>query len=284
MPSRNGQWVTGERDVVLCLVVGGTERARIQEALRGRHHVRFVEDVATLERLLGAVDVGISGVIVESHDANGTSSSVVIRALRESRPYIPIVGYCHAGIAYSSDVRTLALGGVHELLFHGIDDTGTALRAILAMAHQATVGELVANAIMPLVPERIWPFVKHVARHPAHSQRVTSVARALGYHRRTLVNHCAQAQLPPPQELIAWCRLAVVGYLLGTTARTIESIALQLDFPSDTALRNLVKRHTGMRATEVRATGGIRPVIAAFSRALQRKSSSANRTADRARS
>lgn len=273
MPSRSGQSAAPDRDVVLCLVVGGTERARIQEALRGRYAVRFVEHVALLERLLGSVDVRVGGVIVESHDAQRNSTEAVIRDTRKARPYIPIVGYCHAGIAHSNDIRALAVAGVHELLFHGIDDTRTALRSILAMAHQATVGEVVANALIPLVPERLWPFVKHIARHPAQSQRVTEVARSLGYHRRTLVNHCAQALLPPPQEMIAWCRLAVTGYLLGTTGRTIESIALELDFPSDTALRNLVKRHAGMRASEVRAAGGLPTIVAAFGRAVERRRS-----------
>jgi AraC-like DNA-binding protein len=154
------------------------------------------------------------------------------------------------------------------LLFHGIDDSGTALRDVLAMARQASVGEVVASALTPLVPERVWPFVRHVTAHPAESQRVAGVARALGHHRKTLVNHCAQAGLPSPQELLAWCRLAVIGHLLGTSKCTIEAISQQLDFPSDTALRNLVKRYVGMKASEVRAGGGLPVVVAAFERAV----------------
>ena len=77
--------------------------------------------------------------------------------------------------------------------------------------------------------------------------------------------------VPPPQELLAWCRLGVVGYLLGTTSLSVESIAQQLDFPSDTALRNLVKRYTGLRATEIRERGGLPCVIGALKDELERR-------------
>jgi AraC-like DNA-binding protein len=267
-PLLHGQSIASERGVVLALVVGAAERARIQEALRGRHTVQFTDHVDAMERHLGSLHAHVVLLIVESHDADRRSTADSIRFVRQAQPNIAIVGYCKAGIAHSSDVRALALAGVHELLFHGIDDNGTALRAILAMAQQAMVGDVVASTLLPLVAERLWQFVRYVVSHPAESSRVARVAQALGYHRKTLVNHCARAHLPPPQELLAWCRLAVVGYLLQTTKSTVEGIAFQLDFPSDTSLRNLMKRYVGMRSTDVRAAGGLAAVVAAFERAL----------------
>ena len=253
---------------IVALVVGAGERARIQEALRGRYTLRFVDTVSRLEATLDAHAEQIAALIVESHDADRRPSCDTVRFVRSARPQLTVVGYCRAGIAYSDDIRALAAAGVHELLFRGIDDVGSALRAVLAQAQQASAGEIVAAAFVPLVPERLWLFVRHVTRHPVESQRVGDVAHALGCHRKTLVNHCAQALLPPPQEMLAWCRLGVVGYLLSSSQSTVEAIALQLDFPSDTALRNLVKRHVGIRATEVRALGGLKRVVAAFESAV----------------
>jgi AraC-like DNA-binding protein len=106
-----------------------------------------------------------------------------------------------------------------------------------------------------------------VTRYPA-TQRVADVADALGYHRKTLVNHCAQVAFVPPHELLSWCRLAVAGELMATSRRTIEAIANQLDFSSDTGLRNMMKRYTGLKASEVREGGGARCVVAALRRAL----------------
>ena len=53
---------------------------------------------------------------------------------------------------------------------------------------------------------------------------------------------------------------------MASTCRTIESIALQLEFPSDTSLRNMMKRYTGLKASEVRQRGGARCVVAAVRR------------------
>lgn len=266
-PSLREQLAPPMQQVVLALVSGAAERARIQGALRGRFAVRFIDAITALEAQLGTLDP-VYALIVESHDIHRVSTAKSIAFVRTKQPELPIVGYCRAGIAYSSDVRALAVAGVHELLFHGIDDSGTALRDVLSLAGRASVGEIVASALLPLVPNRLAPFVRYVTANPAEAQRVARIARALGHHRKTLVNHCAQADLPAPQELTAWCRLAVIGYLLGNSKATIEAISLELDFPSDTALRNLVKRYVGVRASEVRAGGGLPVVIGAFERAI----------------
>jgi len=56
--------------------------------------------------------------------------------------------------------------------------------------------------------------------------------------------------------------------LLEDPGRTIEQVALKLDFASGTALRNMFKRYTGLRTTEVRENGGARCLLHAFKREL----------------
>ena len=56
--------------------------------------------------------------------------------------------------------------------------------------------------------------------------------------------------------------------MLDDPARTVEQVALKLDFPSGAALRNMFKRYTGLRTTEVRENGGVRCLIHAFKREL----------------
>jgi AraC-like DNA-binding protein len=259
-----------ERTLILALVNGVAERARIRTATSGRYELSFAARVRELEHALQTTRAPIAAVIVEEADVDRRSTCDVVRMIRRTSPGTPVVGYCDAGMRHSNDIRALVMAGVHELLFRNIDDAGVAMRAVIASAQRASVGEVVAVALKELVPSRLWQFVQRVATHPAECQRVSDVATALGYHRKTLVNHCAQALLPPPRELLAWCRLAVVGHLLGTTARSVESIALELDFPSDTALRNLVKRHVGLRATEVRRRGGLACILQAFEMELRR--------------
>ncbi len=253
--------------VVLALVLDATARARIRGALRGHYRIAFFERVADL--LAGAAGGRdpIAAIIVEMRDADGRSARIAISRL-QARVRVPMLAYCRAGAEHSDEIRTLVLAGVHELIFEGCDDTGIALRLVLERAHRVQVGACAAAALRTVLPTRLSKFVAHVTAHP-EAQTVSDVAHALGCHRRTLVNQCARERLPSPKELLGWCRITVAAELLATTPRTVESIALQLEFPSDTALRNMMKRYTGLRATEVRAHGGIECVIRALRTALE---------------
>jgi len=55
-----------------------------------------------------------------------------------------------------------------------------------------------------------------------------------------------------------------------TRSCTIERIAIELGYASDTALRNTIKRYTGQRAGQIRNAGGVDAVVAALeARALR---------------
>jgi AraC-like DNA-binding protein len=260
--------------LVIGLVHGPAERARISSTLRARGtEVIFVDRLAELTVVVMQASVPIAALIVEVRDADGLLVHEIVEDLHAGGTGTPLVAYCRPGAEHSSDVRALVLAGAHQLLFHGIDDAGIALRHILESAQQASVGERAAEELMRVVPAKLAPIVSHVTRYPV-TQRVSQVADALGYHRKTLVNHCAQAEFLSPHELLCWCRLAVAGELMARSCRTIESIANQLDFSSDTGLRNMMKRYTGLKASEVRERGGARCVVAALRQHLPLSASS----------
>lgn len=253
---------------VIALVLGTAERARIRASLRGRYDVQFAERSFELVRFVRNAQLAVAAVILETHDADARSTCDIVRQIADSEMAPPVLAYCRLGAEHAGAIRSFVLAGVHELVFEGIDDAGVALRAALESAQRTQIGERAATALMMTLPPALGAFVRYVTAHP-NTQRVGDIAGALGYHRKTLVTHCAQAIAPPPQELLAWCRLSVVAELLRTTSRTIESIAIQLDFPSDTALRNMMKRYTGLRASDVRERGGMRCVIHALSMDLR---------------
>jgi transcriptional regulator GlxA family with amidase domain len=97
---------------------------------------------------------------------------------------------------------------------------------------------------------------------------VADAAAALGVHRKTLVDRLATAQLPTPSAMIAWCRLTLAAQMLEDPARSVEQIALLLDFSSAASLRNMLKRYTGLSPREVRENGGLRCVLHAFRQTL----------------
>ena len=58
----------------------------------------------------------------------------------------------------------------------------------------------------------------------------------------------------------------VVAYLLEAEGRKLEHVAAAFGLESPSALRNLMKRYTGLKSLEVKAGGGLKLVIEAFLR------------------
>jgi AraC-like DNA-binding protein len=260
-----------ETPVVLALIAGRLERLRIATAVRGHATVHFVGTAGELlTDLVEARSLPLA-LIVEPRDCDGRSTASIIRQLVAAHPALPIIGYCHAGFEHSRDILDLGVAGAHELLFHGIDDSGVALRGVLAAATQACAAAQVLSAIAPDIPDALLPMFEFCLAYPERATSVQVVAQVLGVHRKTLVNYCAQASLPPPGAVLAWCRLLLVGHFLETPGRTVEGIALRVEFASATALRNMLRRYTGLRPQQVRECGGLRCVVDAFRRRLAEK-------------
>jgi AraC-like DNA-binding protein len=254
--------------VVLALITGRLERLRITTAVKGHATVDFVGTVGEIATYLARAATPPIALIVEPRDCDGRSTAGAVRQLIDAQPRLPVVGYCRAGFDHSRDIIELGMAGAHELLFHGIDDTGIALRSILTSAGQACAAAQVLRAIEGDVPAALLPLFEFCLAYPERATSVQAVARVLGVHRKTLVNHCGQASLPPPGTVIGWCRLLLVGHFLETPGRTVEEIALRVEFASATALRNMLRRYTGFRPQEVRERGGLRCVVEAFRRSL----------------
>jgi transcriptional regulator GlxA family with amidase domain len=154
------------------------------------------------------------------------------------------------------------------LIFRGVDDTGVTFRTVLAAASQASAADVVLKRLLPLAPECLHRFLSFCVSYPHKAHTVNEVAEALGLSRKTFVNYSARTRMLPPAELLAWSRLCLAAYYLTHSMMTVEAIALQLDFASCTALRNMMKRYTALRAKEVRAQGGLSCVLRRFEAAL----------------
>src|SRR5918992_5991903 len=142
-----------EEPVLLALITGRLERLRIATAVRGHAVVHFVGTGAELLARLGDTAALPAAMIVEPRDCDGRATSAVVRQISAAQPALPIVGYCHAGYEHSRDILELGVAGAHELLFHGIDDSGVALRGILTSASQACAATQVMRAISSDVPD-----------------------------------------------------------------------------------------------------------------------------------
>ncbi len=252
--------------IVGALIWDPASRARLQEAARPQAHVRFCEQSS---ELLTLVENGLANVaVMDMRDRQGNSTLGLVRGIRESFPSVQVVLYCSLSSATSRDMLEFARSGVNDLVLRDVDDVRTSLRAALSAAADQSSAHAILAEIEPLVPPNVFQMIRYCLENGRRALTVEDVAAAMQVHRKTLVDRLSAAGLPTPSSIIAWCRLLVSARLLEDPGRTIEQVALLLDFPSGTSMRNMVKRYTGLRTGEIRENGGLRCVLHAFKREL----------------
>ena len=255
---------------VIACAIPPRHYARLTDATRGRARLSYVDTFDELARSLRSATEQVDIVVVPARDAHGQDALRVVREIVSARPRLAIVAYCQAGSQYSTDIRALAAAGVHQFVFAGIDDSGVAFRAVLEAASRQCAAEWVMAQLSPVIPTALHPMMEAALSRPDQIVNLSSMADALGVHRKTLFNRCERASFLTPAELLLWIRLALVAYLLESTGCSVKTIALDLSFPSHTALRNAIKRYLGVRATELRSCGGVRCVVDALRQRLVR--------------
>lgn len=252
--------------IVGALVWDPSSRARLQEATRTQAHLHVCERQSELMALVenGLADV----VVVDLRDPVGESTLPAVRRIREDFPSVPVVLYCAISPSVSRDMLEFARAGVNDLVLRDVDDVKVTLRASLTSAADHCSARAVAAELEGLVPANVAAMIRYCLENGRRALTVEDVAAALNVHRKTLVGRLNAAGLPTPSAIIAWCRLLVSARLLEDPGRSVEQVALMLDFPSGTSMRNMVKRYTGLRAGELRENGGLRCVLHAFKREL----------------
>lgn len=241
------------------------------DGFRRRAIARFVDTYDQLDGLLPTLP-RCDAFVLATADSRGRPALESVRRLARAWPRTPIVIFCAPSSDQPAWMPQLVLAGARAFVFEGVNDTAASLAQAVLNARRECVAEGVFERLAAFLPDTLHPMLNAVLARPADVTTVEALAAGLGVHRKTLVNRCARAGFPAPAELIQWCRLAMVAELLATTGRTVESIALTLGYPSHTALRNLIKRYTGLTATVLRQGDAVGAVIAGLQRRARRVS------------
>jgi AraC-like DNA-binding protein len=250
------------------LVLEAAARLRLTSALATRFDVAFCDRCSELSSLARQTEVVM--LIAEPRDRDGTSVAHVVARLRGDLSSRPILAYVPQQLSSSRDILDMANAGVTDLIRAGFDDDGLALRSALRNAAINCTSNFVRSHIAGVIPEDALPIVMFILDEARASLSVSEIARALGMSRRTLLRRLQRDRLPAPRSLIGWCRLILAARLMEDAGRTIESVALTLDFPSAASLRNMLWRYAHLRPTEIRGDGGARAVLQQFVGVLDR--------------
>lgn len=251
------------KKALVSLIGNAVARARVAAMLReltGSSCVCLTADEVRARLHAGSIQV----LILEAHDRDGRPTAPLVAEIRRDFPSVSIIAYWEPGRTPSSAVVPLMHAGAHQLITHPYDDAQCAFQTALLDAERRTVADHVLAALADVVPPVARPLIDLYLRGADGPMPVTEAARQLGVHRKTLRNRMEAAGLPAPADLRAWCRLFMAGRLLDEPGRTVESVALQLEFTTGSALRNLIKRRTGLAPYMLREAGGLQYLIVCF--------------------
>ncbi|HEU4641571.1 MAG TPA: AraC family transcriptional regulator [Gemmatimonadaceae bacterium] len=252
---------------VVAFTVTDELRARLRGVLPENADVRLCRTLRQLSST--ALSSQPSVIVLELVDGQGERLAPSVRWLRSAFPSVPIVACCALSGATAHDILTLAKAGVTDLALRGFDDIASTISTAIRGTSLEGVAAQVVRELGPVLPRRMRPIVEYCIANARAGLTVDEIAAALGMPRKTLARQLAQAGLPSPKRLIAWGRVFMAARLMEDHARSIERIALDLDFPTPSAFRKLLRRLTGLRPLDVRASGGLDCVQSAFRREVR---------------
>jgi AraC-like DNA-binding protein len=249
--------------LVFGCVASEARRRKLESSLRDAAVLRWFNSFVDVREALETEIRHVAVAVVDMEDPTGASAHGFAQTMSRSYPGVGLVVYRdERGPESKADVCMLGAAGVHDILFEGLTDEGYIARSIILDASRRGAAEMVMHELRSVLPERLLPVADAVVRNPAKSS-VVRVAQHLNVHRQTPNQWCKKERHLRPEELVVWCRLLLVSAVLELTSRTLESIAVELDYASATALRNQLKNYTGLTSTQIRK-GGLSTVINVF--------------------
>jgi AraC-like DNA-binding protein len=250
---------------LLALLRGVETEIRVRNAVAG--YASLVGCSTTAELIETARSSRVDAVLVEPWDNRGTPVSDAVRVLRGEFRSLPIAVYCRLEPLDAREIIALGKAGADVVVLRGYDALRRTLQELLARRRSRHIAPTVLPALEDALPPSVAPAIAYCLEHADGCLSVAMVARALSINRKTLANRLAVAGLPAPSAIISWCRLLLAARLLEDRARSVEDVALTLHFGSSAALRNMLRRYTGLRTEQIR-TSGMEGVLSMFKNCL----------------
>jgi AraC-like DNA-binding protein len=259
-----------DAQLIFGCVASPLRRRKLESSLRDAAVIRWFNSFVDLREGLETEIERVIVAVVDMEDPTGASAHGFARALADRHPGIGVVVYRHGRGDSEADVCMLGAAGVHDILLDGVTDEGFVARTIILDACRRGAADLVMQELRNVLPDRLLPFADATVRNPSKGS-IVKIAQHLNVHRQTPNTWCKKERYLRPEELLVWCRLLLVAAMLELTARTLDSIAIELDYASATSLRNQIKNYTGMTATQIRGTGLAAVVNVFMGRVAQRR-------------
>ncbi|MGQ0766705.1 MAG: helix-turn-helix domain-containing protein [Gemmatimonadota bacterium] len=252
--------------VVATFLQDHVKAARVAAALRDQFLTVSCDHWAHLRQTLGRHPVSV--VILDPMLDRQTDE---LRSLRRTYTSIAIVAYVSMPPTTEFDLFDYGRLGLDAIIMADRGDTARLVRATVERAEARGMLDPIRRALGDLNPTVRDAILMAISRA---QQRLSpeSMARAMGITRAHLASELAAAAFPSPHEVIGWGRMIVASRMLEDKARSANSVAAALEFPSGSAFRNACQRYLGAPPAEIRERGGATYAISAFFAVARRPS------------
>lgn len=246
--------------VIATLLPTAAHLHRLRMAIRDRHQLVACEDWTSLLR---ECERRAARVAVIDLFAGGQANFDRVRQLKQRLPRLTLIAYVAPAPERTHDLFDAGRQGMDGLVLAGEDDAPRALLSLIERAESRSLGAVVRTALEDVDAMTRDAVLLAVTR--AHERlSPEKLAMLLALPRRTVSQRLADAGFPAPQRLLSWGRLIVAAHLLEDHARSADGIAVALNFPSGSALRNISQRYLRATPGEIRERGGAAFVLRAL--------------------
>src|ERR1051325_5018146 len=238
-------------------------RARIEDGIKGVDHALWLETFADVLAIVCNRPTDVGGIVVGWTDVTGVPRTHSLEEVGPVFPAVPILGYSPSSAERLEDIRLMAVAGVHQLLFDNTADSRFIVRNTIESSRRQCAGTQIMAQIEDVIPPRLRPVVRRALESPTRATSVAALAREVGVDRKTLHNWCRSEQFIPPRDLLRWSRLMLAAALLNWSGRSVSSVAIELDYPTDNSLRVAIRRQFGVQPSAMKR-GGVDRAVSAF--------------------
>lgn len=250
------------RPVAIALLDDRLALARLCDELGGGFRVVECSSAFSLGRMVARCQPVV--LIVGPQGVGGERVAPLVRRIRRSWPWLPIVVYMRMAAPSTDGLLAMYGAGVSAVAFEQAGDVCAHVREATARAANRMLAARVRQALRNVLPERTLAVLECCLQEGQRELTVLRVARELGVHRKTVASWLKHDRSPPASELVAWACVFRAASALSGSARPADHIAMDLGFASGTAMRNLLRKRLGRRPRELRTGDGMETAVEAF--------------------
>lgn len=188
-------------------------------------------------------------------------------AVGELRRRFPSLGVVFVSRPHVDPVSLFRLGraGIRSLVLLPLDElSGQDLATAVWSALESSTEAHVTRTVSPYVPERASRALRLALEGVQRGWSTEDLSRAVGLTRAHASVRLKACGLPSVGHLLTWAKLLHAGRWLSDPGRSAQGVSRQLEYSSGAAFRRALRTYAGMRPSEVKASGGLAPVLACF--------------------